>query len=453
MSDLWGNMANMTIEPRDSNLPEPQDDGTDSSATAVVLDEDGVLVVGDDENVRSYISGLTSLAKDAVSVAGVSKKSVADGAALATAAAGMAASAGQYVKLSPASMDLLRTSDLIPGQPGFYLSTLRQSSSNLFAGQLQWQPVALGPTQLASAQMLMMMIALRTAIASVEDAVARVDTKVTAILQLAEAERVGEIIGLHRTLSRMADQFEETGRIAQADWDSIAALGPDLERAISKLRSFVARSLKDFDPSASIGDRSKFLETLVDQKLMGESLQLLVVAQDALYKWNQLKIARIEATEPENLLIAIESMRSAIRADLQADAGLMREAQEVLDNFSVVRPLEFLRRSSAKNVRDNAQKLKTSIDEFAAARQTQLADWTDHEIPDFDDAVGEVKRLAAVGVDAVEEAGAKALDAGYSVARSFGSFLQRSADRREAERDSAHAAGRQRLEAPPEGDV
>lgn len=424
----------MTMEPGDGNDLDIPAQAPEVASGAIVVDESGLVVLGDSEFVDSYVSRLTALAKDAVSVVDVSKKSLADVAAAGASVAAVAANAGQYVKLSPASMELIKNSRLISGDPGYYLATTRQTSSSLFAGQVQWRPVSLNHAQLLNVQLAMVMIALRTAIASVEDAVDRVDRKVDAILKLAEADRTGAVVGMYQTLTRMTDHFDETGKLSQADWDSIATLGPGLDRLIAKLRSFVSKSLRDFEPEAPIGARADFLAAVVNQKLVGESLQLLVVAEDALYKWNRLKLARIEATEPDHIAATVESVNRALRDDLQSDAALLREARDVLDAFAAVRPLEFFRRSSAKSMRADADKLRVSLDDFASARRTQVADWADNEMPDFGDAVNEVKRLAKAGVEAAGETGIRAIDAGYSFAGSVGSFLQNAADRREKDR-------------------
>ncbi|GAA3043466.1 hypothetical protein GCM10010528_23800 [Gordonia defluvii] len=259
----------MNSESNISKAVGPRVTDTTGPSGAVVVDENGLLLTGDPEFVETYVNRLTAFAKDAYDVTDVSKKSLVDIAAAAAAVVGITASGGQYVRLSPQTITKMANAELIGGsEPGFFLSTLRDESTKAFSGQMQWQPVALNHAQMLNVQMAMMTVALRTAIAHVEKAVAAVDKKVDAVLKLAKADRTGDIVGLYRTLVRLTAQFDETARLSQADWDSIAAIGPELDQATSKLRSFIKQCLDDFDPGASIGERSDYLSALV-KRLFG----------------------------------------------------------------------------------------------------------------------------------------------------------------------------------------
>ncbi|WP_137876348.1 hypothetical protein [Rhodococcus sp. Q] len=403
----------------------------DTTGGALVVDDDGVLVAGDPEFVNSYVLRLKSVAADAISVADISGKNVADIAAIAGSAAAIKAGAGEFVRLSPGSMDLIRTQRLIPGDPGFYYGTVRNSAGH-FAGQIQWAEASMLPAQALALQMAMMTISLRTAIASVEAAVERVQDTVDAILTLAEASQAGDVLGAHASVSQLLRHVDESGKLAAADWDSVAALGPTLQMTGEKLRQLIRLTLKDFNPNDSVKDRAAFLEKTVKQNLLGESLQLLVVAEDALYKWQMLRITRIEAAEPQHLDAAYRMMKDLLREHLETDAELLTSARNILHTYAEIRPLEIGRWKSASKIRENAESLKKDLDAFAHARRTKLLEWDEHSMPGIKDALDEIgSRARAVGSAIGEGASVlsdKAREAGAAGIGNVGSGLLRVAE-------------------------
>ncbi|MGW6694936.1 hypothetical protein ACWF62_14310 [Rhodococcus sp. NPDC054953] len=414
--------------------------GTEASPPGgvLVVDDGGILVTGDQEFVSKYVDRLKAIASDAVSVADLSGKNVADIAAIGGAAAALhaGAAAGEFVRISQRSMDLIRNQNLIPGDPGYYLSTVRDGAGK-FSGQIQWSPVSMLPAQALALQMAMVTISLRTAIASVEQAVERVQDSVDAILELAKADLAGGVLGVHDNLDRHVAHLDETGKLSTADWESIAALGPALEVTGSKLRQHIRGILDTFDQEASIGDRADQLEKAVRQGMLGESLQLLVIAEDSLYKWHSLKIARLEATEPEHLDAAVRAMTGLLNAHLAEDGALLASAAGILDRYSTIKPLEIVRWMSASSVRENVALLRKDLDEFVEARRTAVLEWQEREDPTIGDAFEELgNRAKGVGVAIGGAAGAiggKALDVGAAGLGQVGAGLMRVAERRRKE--------------------
>ncbi|EME22368.1 hypothetical protein [Rhodococcus triatomae] len=406
----------------------------DEPIGALVVEPDGVLVAGDPEFVASYVERLKSLASDAVSVADVSTQNVADVAAAAGAVAALAAGAGEFVRIAPHSMELIQNHNLVPGVPGFFLPTV-VDGAHKFAGQIQWSPVTMLPAQALALQMAMVTISLRTAIASVESAVERVQDTVDAILTLAKADQAGNVLGAHAALSKLAAFVDESGRLSSADWDSVAGLGPALEITAAKLRHFVRLTLDSFDPTASAKERAAFLDKTVNQSLLGATLQLLVVTEDSLYKWHTLKAARIEATEPQHLDTSYRMMKDLLGDHLREDAELLTQARDILHACTEIKPLEIARWKSAASIRENAATLRQGLDDFAEARRTKVLEWDEHSHPGFRDAIDELgNRAKVVGAaigDGATFIGGKALDAGAAGFGRVGAGLMRVAESRD----------------------
>ncbi|MGO9926691.1 MAG: hypothetical protein ACLPLP_11330, partial [Mycobacterium sp.] len=191
--------------------------GTDE--VVVSFQDEALLLGGDPAAVESYLTRLRAIAGQAMRVAGI------DSASLANAASGLAGltsvldNFGKYVQLDPDSLNALTNGDLIPGSNGFFRMTT-SADDGRFLAQLQWRPAMLGPEAMVSAQMIAVQMALKSAIAQVEDAVRRVEDKVELVLEVARAHRAGDVLGNNLTISRMVDSLEKYGSLPDAYWDS-----------------------------------------------------------------------------------------------------------------------------------------------------------------------------------------------------------------------------------------
>ncbi|RVW05988.1 hypothetical protein [Rhodococcus spongiicola] len=433
MSGVWGiiSYVNEIDNHKDpSREPVHQSSGGAEGAgdLAVVVSSDGVLVSGDPDHVSGYVDRMRAAVKGAVSVAGADRRSLADIGALAAGVAAIAAQAGDFVRLSPDSMKLLREYNILPGSDGFNLMSVIDDSG-IFRGQLRWQTVPLEPTQLLGVQVAMATAALRTAVASVEQAIEHVQGSVDKILALAEASRIGDVLGHYSSLEHIVSTFEETGSLPAVDWESVASLGPQLEVGIERLRNHAKRTIEGFDSSQSVQDRAAHIGRAVEDDRLGETLKLLVVAEESHYLWQSLRIERARRTEPEHLETVVNSARALLARDLERDGELLAHARAELAAYAALRPLEVLRWMSASKVKQDMVRLRDDLDEFALARRAQVTEWVEHEDPTIEDALAELgSRAKAVGMfvgGAAKAIGGKAIDVGSAGIGMVGSGWQR----------------------------
>lgn len=169
----------------DNALPEPfsadDQDFLARSGIAVSVEPEGVLVSGNVDAVEGYLARIKDLAGDAVQVSGIDKVSLAAAAAVAGGVASSTAQYGQFVRLSPDSLSMLKSYRVLPGAPGWNRMMV-VDAHHKFRGQMQWQHVAMTPTRALGLQLLAVQIALQTAVQSVADAVERVQGTVDKIL-------------------------------------------------------------------------------------------------------------------------------------------------------------------------------------------------------------------------------------------------------------------------------
>lgn len=374
----------------------------EADEVVVSLQDESLLLGGDPTAVESYLCRLRATAGHGLRVAGI------DSAALANAAiAGLAsllADSGKYVQLHRDAVDVLREGNLVPVADGFFRLTTGVDAGEILA-QLQWRPELLGPEVMLSAQMLAVQMALKSAVAEVEDAVQRVEDKVEAVLEVARAQRAGDVLGNSLTVSRMVDSLDKYGSLPDAYWDSVAPLGPALNVAVEQLRNHVGRILSSFDHELPVHQRAGKLRNAIDDNRLGDTLSLLVIAEEALHKWQRLNLARIEATEPEQLLRAIDEARELVDHHLREDLDIYRSAKDVLDRFGQSKAVDGFRFWAVRELAKQRVALRDEFDRFAKARQHQVEIWEDFHIPSVLDAaiatlgaVGSVTGQALVGV-------------------------------------------------------
>lgn len=394
---------------------------------SVAVEPEGLLVCGDRDIVAGYLERIKDVAGSGVRVAGIDKKSLADLAAVGASIGALTAqTGGDLVRLSPASMELLKNFNIVPGTEGFNRMTV-MGADHLFKGQLQWQAIAMTPQAAMTVQLAVVAAALRTAIASVEAAVDRVQGSVDQILALAASSVTGDVIGHHEALANVCKTLDETGVLPTADWQSVAGLGPVLSAGVEKLRNHIKKTLEGFDSSRPIQDRATHLTKAVNDNRLGESLQLLIVAEDSLYLWQRLRIERVRGTEPEHLDTVVKSAREILADHLGRDQELIEHLHTELDAYGKTKPLEIMRWMSSSQMKKDMVHLRQDVDGFAEARRGQVLDWMNHQDPTIGDAYDEVGgRIASAGKavgHATAALGSRSVDWGAGILGQVGGKL------------------------------
>jgi hypothetical protein len=422
------------------NLPVSSGLGNQAQAGELVISitQEGLLVDGDPESVLSYLDKIKATAGHLIDIADVTKGAVGTFAGLAVGVASVFAQNAQFVQLSAKSMEAIRTGGLIPGDPGFFRMTTVDSAGQ-FLQQLQWRSVSLGPTQMLSIQMIAVQMALKMAIAEVNESIKRVEGKVESVLKLAEAERVGDVRGQYATVARMTRNLDRTGALPTTDWESVASLGPDLIIVVERLRAHVERALDDFDASKPIQERAEILKQAVEQKSIGETLNLLILAEESLNNWQRLRIARVQDVEPEHRQQVLEDAYDLLAGQVAADGKLYQRAVAVLESYRRTSRIDGFRIWSKNDVVKHSKSLKDDLDTFARARRHQLAEWQDVPIPSVADAASRVLEVASDHTDRALDAASQGFSKAYSYFAGEGTEKTREAIRRRIARESAQS--------------
>ena len=273
-----------------------------------------------------------------------------------------------------------------------------------------------------SLQMVAVQLALKTAIAEVEESVQRVEGKVEEVLRLAHANRSGDVLGDRVTIDRMVAYLDRHGSFSDADWDSIAGIGPALNRTVEQLRHHADRTLRSFDPTRPIQDRADFIVKAVEGDQLGETLSLLVVAQESLFKWQRLRLARVEATQPEHLQQVLDDARDLLARQLVEDDALFQRAKEILEAVARTEAIDGFRFWSVQGLQRDLPLLRADLDRFAKARRAHMQEWQDFKAPTPMEA-------ASAALDRVSDTATLALGAASEGIDRLSGFLGRARDK------------------------
>lgn len=364
----------------------------DDDEVVVAFHDEVLLIGGDPAAVESYLTRLQANAGRAIRVAGTHGASLANAASRLAGLLSVIANSSKYVQLQPASLDALKNANLVPSADGFF-RLMNAGGDGQLPAPLQWRPASLGPEAMVSAQMIAVQLALTSAIAQVEDAVRRVEDKVELVLEVARAQRAGDVLGNNLTLSRMVASLERYGSLPDAYWDSVAALGPALNVTVEQLRNHVGRILASFDADLPVQQGAEKLRNALNDNRLGDTLSLLVIAEEALHKWQRLSLARVASTQPEQLLRAIDEARELVDHHLLEDVDIYRKAKEILDRFGKSKAIDGFRFNSVRELATQRLALRDELDNFAKARHYQVEAWEDFHIPSVLDAA-----VATIGV-------------------------------------------------------
>lgn len=347
---------------------------------------EGVLVGGDPVEVERYVARIREVAGETANVTAVDQAFIGNAFGLTSGGASLLGQSAKFVQLHAESVKALKVGKTIPGDPGYYRMMTRGADGK-FLTQLQWKATSLNPQRLMAVQMIAIQVALTSAIAQVEESVQRVEDKVDAVLALAEAKRAGDVIGNRETVLRLVHYVDRHGRLPDALWESVSTLGPVLDATVEQLRNHVERVLASLTSAASVPERARLSRRAIEVSKLRETLDLLVIAEDSLHKWQRLLVARVATTERDHLSEVLGESRELLRRQLQKDGMLYQQAKVAIDAAAKIKSTDGFRVRSLQKLVRYRDALRDGLDSFAKARGRQVETWDDLEPPDLKEAV------------------------------------------------------------------
>jgi hypothetical protein len=335
------------------------------------------------------------------------RRPTSDAVAVGASGLALAKTSGEYLRLAPESVARLQELGLTFDGPG-----VARRAGGQVAAHLDFESVSLAAEQALALQTVAVSLALRSAIAKVQEAVERVEDKVDRINQVLSVRLKGDVIGTYRELLRVVTTTNKNGFLLPEDWDGVASVRLKISQDLEALRAFVHEQAGTLSADESVPEREARLKSFTSESgHVADVLSLIVVAEKSLQLYEYLKIQAVQSRNPALVPGLVQEVRAAISAQRTRDEELVQVLRAAIERVRLIKPLEVHRIFSKKDLDKHARQLDAKVFEFAEASVLTLPRSLGH-MPEasWSDARAEVR-------DRVHKTGQAADELGTSVAQ------------------------------------
>jgi hypothetical protein len=377
-------------------------------------DEDGLVVLGAERDRSRFLAALGP---------------TSGAAGVAGSVAALTSAGGDYYKLTAESATTLAKHIKQFDENGSMYGFVR--SGNRFAGNLRFDQVNFAPEQALALQSAAVSLALRSAIADVQAAVERVEDKIEDVQRHLRAQLNGDVIGTLRHLEGVATSTQQRGVLLEADWASVAGVRVDISRNLERLRDFVVRQAGDIDSRTRLPKREAKLDDFLEPGGGRDQLNLILISEHSLHLWEMLRVAQVRQREPQHVESAIADARRSLAQQRRRNEEVVASVMSCVDELRQVRPLEFHRVFSAREMRQTAADIHASLQDFARVARLPLPELGETVLPTVRDARDEAQARALETARGAKALGAAAARGGSSVIGKSRDAVRRRAQRSE----------------------
>lgn len=377
----------------------------------VVPDEFGLLVQGPSDMVESVVESLVT--RGGAEPSSRTRVTATDAVGVGASGLALAGTSGEYLRLAPESVARLQELGLNFEGPG-----VARRAGGQVAAHLDFESVSLAAEQALALQTIAVSMALRSAIANVQEAVERVENKVDCISQVLSARLKGDVIGTYRELLRVVTSTSKNGFILREDWDGVAPVRLKISQDLETMRAFVHEQAGNLSADESVPRREARLRSFTAESgHVGDVLSLIVVAEKALQLYEYLKIQAVQSRDPSLVPGLVDEARSTMASQRARDEELIWVLREAIERVRIIEPLEVHRIFSKKDLDKHARLLDARLIDFAEASVLAAPKSLEH-MPEasWSDARAEVRSGVQKTGQAVRELGSSAVKTGADTA-------------------------------------
>lgn len=195
-------------------------------------------------------------------------------------------------------------------------------------------------------------LALRSAIANVQEAVERVEGKVDRINQVLSARLKGDVIGTYRELLRVVTTTSKNGFLLSEDGMGSLRCDSRSARTLRRCGRSSTSRLATLSADKSVPKREARLESFASESgHVADVLSLIVVAEKSLQLFEYLKIQAVQSRDPALVSGLVQEVRAAMEARRTRDEELVQVLRAAIERVRLIEPLEVHRIFSKKGPR------------------------------------------------------------------------------------------------------
>ncbi|WP_433123000.1 hypothetical protein ACQ7FX_02435 [Arthrobacter koreensis] len=314
----------------------------DPGDVEIVLSENGALVAGPDEAVKTLLARLEIQHTPAEPVGQSVKNMFAD---LTSAAALTSAFDPKWVRMTSESYGRMQELGGFQLSADGLISGVLRGDTGRIDSILKFDLAGgMNPAILAQTAALAQTMALRQAIDQLQSLVETMDVKLDHLLEDNRTAAIGDVQGLTHVLTRAYSMYEKTGRISDTAWSQIAGHASALARAEAKARGHlesVAASLA----GQTFSDRADAVHRAADGEVQ-HWLVILAAVDVNQQRLDVLEVAHLRERDADAVVAHAEAARTSLeeRRRLLTDtvqrlSGALAVAGDVSDANRVRNPL------------------------------------------------------------------------------------------------------------------
>jgi hypothetical protein len=271
---------------------------------------------------------------------------------------------GSWVQLTPESHQrLVELAKFNLPQDGVFSGVIRGTKGRIdsFA---QFTTGGMNPLVMSNLATLTATMALRSAVAQLEDLAKAMDVKLDRLLEDNRAKALGDVQGLTQVLLRAFELYEDTGKITDTAWSQVAGHATALAQASSHAFAQIENLTRSLN-TRSFADKVNAAETAADNELRSW-LVILAACQANQQRLETLELVHLRQRDPE----AVEAHAASIEGSAaRREHAAVSRLQSLLDALtSAANVSDFNRIRSPQKSRsllDSAESASRLIGTFA----------------------------------------------------------------------------------------
>lgn len=254
-------------------------------------DDDGIMLLGDSEDIRQALAELQISEEHTTDI---SKAAILKTAHRATKMFGKAQDrSGRWVKLTKESAQKARKHGLLRNNStGNFMGVIGKGGKGGIKGNVQFEKIAGGfnPAKVANVEMLMLTMALERAMKEMTDYLKQIDAKVDQVLRQQKNAELAKFLSVAGLVSEAENELSHIGSLSDATWDQLS----NSAQTVNEVQQYSLLQLKDIAEkiTSSVNDTRTTKDALV--KARSGIGDWLAVAADCLRMRDRIDMLKVQ---------------------------------------------------------------------------------------------------------------------------------------------------------------
>ncbi|MET4135398.1 hypothetical protein [Pseudarthrobacter sp. PvP090] len=271
---------------------------------------------------------------------------------------------GSWVQLTPEShLRLMELAKFNLSQDGVFTGVLRGAKGQIVSFA-QFRTGGMNPLVMTNLATLTATMALRNAVAQLEELAQAMDVKLDRLLDDNRARALGDVQGLTQVLLRAFELYEETGKITDTAWSQVAGHATALAQASSHALAQI-ENLTGSMNARSVADKAGAAETIADRELRSW-LVILAACQANQQRLETLELVHLRQRDPGAVQAHAASIEGSAARREQAAVSRLQSLLDALTSAANVSDFNRVRSpQKSRSLLNSAESASRLIGTFA----------------------------------------------------------------------------------------